>query len=108
MTTLEASAATESPGQVLRRLEATSLWMWSNEPVCLVGERHELLSRLGMVSTRVERIGFRHEFESDHAVDVAELVACVVELDDLGRRWLGLGCNRELDVDSAAPLVSTG
>lgn len=91
MTTLEASAATESPSQVLHRLEVTGIWMWSTEPVCPTSERHDLLARLGTVSARVERIGFRHEFEPDHVIDVADLISCVVELDDLSRRWLDVG-----------------
>ena len=91
MTTLEASAATESPSQVLHRLEVTVIWMWSTEPVCDTGDRRHLLARLSAVSARVERLGFRHEFEPDHVIDVTELIACVVELDDLSRRWLDIG-----------------
>ncbi len=87
MTMPEVSAVTESASRTLRRLDVTIVWMWSTEPVCRVDERHGLLQRLGVVSSSVERLTFRHEFEPDHDIDAGELADCRIELDDLAKQW---------------------
>ena len=91
MTTLEAPAPIESQSQVLLRLEATVIWMWSTEPICEATERRDLLARHWEISRRVERLALRREFEPGHEIDGDELRSCVTELDDLSRRWLDVG-----------------
>ena len=80
----------DSASETLRRLEVTIIWMWSTEPVCEPTDRRGVLERLGAVSTAVERLAFRDEFEPGRPCREAELVRCVAELDDLSRWWSDL------------------
>lgn len=87
MTILEVSTTTESPSDVLRRLEVTLIWLWSVEPECSLEERPRLLGRLNAVSSRIDRLGLRHDAAPHDYIDVAELIVCRTELDSLCRRW---------------------
>ena len=87
MSSCDRTSRIDSVSETLRRLEVTIIWMWSTEPVCEPTERRGVLERLGAVSTAVERLAFRDEFEPDHRCSDAELGHCVAELDDLGRWW---------------------
>ncbi len=83
-----AHSATESPSEVLSRLEVTLIWLWSTEPQCPVEQRQALLARLNDVSTRSDVLGLRHSVFPDASIDADELRACERALGDLSHCWL--------------------
>lgn len=88
MYTLETgSGVGEQPTQLLRRLELTVMWLWSDEPVCDIADRPALLTRLGAASEVLERLAFRHDVHPDEPMDSAALAACAAELEALTAHW---------------------
>lgn len=88
MYTLEnGSRVGEQPPQMLRRLELTVMWLWSDEPVCDIADRPVLLTRLGAASEVVERLAFRHQVDPDEPTDSAALHGCASELETLVQHW---------------------